>query len=348
MKKQIVLNNQFSNKMIYHSIIILGCALFALIFEIVLRGTPFTRIYFVVFSLAVIQCELFIWLGIRFFKSIHLLPAKDFTKRVLYRLAMFYVIVVVLASIIFCLVIAAWYLLEGNSLEDLVNNLLNNELKGFIIATSAGLLIGAIISFFVLWQKALKNEQRLREENLIFQYQTLKNQINPHFLFNSLNTLSSLMQTQTEIAEKFINRLSSIYRYILENSPKDKVSLQSEITFINNYFFLYKIRDEEKIQIQIDINDNDEYEILPVSLQLLIENAIKHNMATRENPLRIFIYLDNQHIVVKNNLQKMTGQLQSTKTGLKNLGERIKLITGKGLIIEETKNEYLVKVPLIK
>jgi two-component system LytT family sensor kinase len=348
MKKQIKFKGQSSNKMIYHGIITLSCALFALIFEIVMRGTPFTRIYFVVFSLALIQCELYIWLGIKFFKSILLPPAKDFTKKVLYRLAMFYGIAVVIAPVIFSLVIAAWYLLEGYSLEDLVTHLLNSELKGFIIATSFGLLIGAIISFFVLWQKALKSEQKLREENLIFQYQTLKNQINPHFLFNSLNTLSSLVNTQTEIAEKFINRLSSIYRYILENSPKDKVPLQAELTFINDYFFLYKIRDEDKIQINIDIKITDEYEILPVSLQLLIENAIKHNMATRENPLRIFIYLDKQHIVVKNNLQKMTGQLESTKTGLKNLSERIKLITGKKLIIEETKNEYLVKVPLIK
>jgi LytS/YehU family sensor histidine kinase len=199
-----------------------------------------------------------------------------------------------------------------------------------------------------LWRKSVLREQKLREENLIFQNQTLKNQINPHFLFNSLNTLSSLVHTKTEIADKFINRLSSMYRYILENSPKDKVPLEAELGFIKDYFFLYKIRDEDKIQLTIDLDDPDKYEIMPVSLQLLTENAIKHNMATRENPLQISIYRDNRYIVVKNNLQKMPAELESTKTGLKNLSERVKLSTGKELIIEESQSEYLVKVPLIE
>jgi LytS/YehU family sensor histidine kinase len=190
-------------------------------------------------------------------------------------------------------------------------------------------------------------EQKLKEENLIFQNQTLKNQINPHFLFNSLNTLSSLVNTQTETAEFFINRLSSIYRYILENGPKDKVSLQAELAFVNDYFSLHKIRSDDKIQLNSNVKDADKYEIIPVSLQLLIENAIKHNMATRESPLKIFIYLENQYIIVKNNLQRMATQLKSTKTGLKNLSERIRLMTGKELIIEEAKDYYLVKVPLL-
>ena len=152
----------------------------------------------------------------------------------------------------------------------------------------------------------LKREQKLREENLIFQNETLKNQVNPHFLFNSLNTISSLIHSQPEAAEKFINNLSSFYRYILENGQKDKVPLRSELDFLKEYFSMHEVRDEKKIFLNIDVMEPGNYEILPVSLQILLENAIKHNIATRENPLTISIYIEDQSIVVKNNLQKMS------------------------------------------
>jgi LytS/YehU family sensor histidine kinase len=210
------------------------------------------------------------------------------------------------------------------------------------------LSFGALIFLIIQWLDALKRERKLKEENLIFQNETLKNQVNPHFLFNSLNTLSSLIAAKPETAEWYINRLSSIYRYILENSQKDKVPLQAELVFINDYFDLHRIRDEEKILFSIQAPDADRYGILPVSLQILIENAIKHNMATREKPLKISIWLENNHVIVKNNLQKMAVQFNSTKIGLKNLAERVRLLTGKVLIVEETNSDYTVKVPLVK
>ncbi len=193
----------------------------------------------------------------------------------------------------------------------------------------------------------MKREQKLREENLIFQNETLKNQVNPHFLFNSLNTISSLVQSQPDAAEKFINKLSSFYRYILENGQKDKVPLQSEIDFLKEYFTMYEVRGEKKIFLNIESVGTGIYEILPVSLQILIENAIKHNIATRENPLTISVYIEDQHIVVKNNLQKMPSLAASTGIGLKNLAERIQLITGKAMIVEETGSSFIVKIPLI-
>ena len=108
---------------------------------------------------------------------------------------------------------------------------------------------------------------------------------------------------QPETAERFIKNLSSVYRYILENGQKDTVPLQSELDFITGYFDLHKVRDEEKILLKIDVRDAERYRILPVSLQILLENAIKHNTATRENQLRISIYIEDQFIIVKNNLQ---------------------------------------------
>jgi len=146
----------------------------------------------------------------------------------------------------------------------------------------------------------------------------------------------------------FTIKMASIYRYILENSTKPKVTLVAEIAFINDYFELHRIRDEEKIEISVDVPDADKYEIIPVSLQILVENAIKHNAATRESPLVIKITLVDGHVIVRNNLQKMASQKESTKIGLKNLAERIRLTSGEDLMVEETASEFIVKVPLIK
>ena len=206
----------------------------------------------------------------------------------------------------------------------------------------------AIIFIIIQWQDALKREQKLREENLVFQNETLKSQVNPHFLFNSLNTVSSLIQSDPEKAEEFINNLSSVYRYILENSRKDKVPVQSELELLNRYFDLHRVRDEEKISLSIDYSNADNFQILPVSLQILLENAIKHNSATRENPLRISVSFKDQYIVMMNNLQKKATLIKSTGIGLKNLAERVRLITGKTLIIEEDSNYFIAKLPLLK
>jgi LytS/YehU family sensor histidine kinase len=141
--------------------------------------------------------------------------------------------------------------------------------------------------------------------------------------------------------------LASIYRYILENNSRYRVSLAAELSFVRDYFYLHKIRDNEKIQLEVKVTEPNNFEILPISLQGLIENAIKHNKATREDPLKIIIYLEGQHIVVRNNLQKMATQIRTTAIGLKNLAERVKLISGKDLIIEETSDYFLVKLPLL-
>jgi LytS/YehU family sensor histidine kinase len=149
------------------------------------------------------------------------------------------------------------------------------------------------------------------------------------------------------VAGQFIARLSVIYRYILDNSSKLNVPLNEEIEFIRDYYYLHQIRNDGKIKLEIDINDGYSYEIIPISLQLLIENAIKHNMATQDKPLIINVYLEGQNVVVKNNIQKMATQVVSTKIGLKNLNERLRLITGKEIIVTESEGNFLVKVPLI-
>jgi len=237
--------------------------------------------------------------------------------------------------------------LAGNDLSHVLSDFVNIGFHEWFKSTISGLSGGAVIFVILLWQSSLKREQKLREEKLIFQNETLKNQVNPHFLFNSLNTLSSLISSRPETADKFIDRLSSIYRYILDNSQKDKVSLSEELSFINDYFFLHQIRDEDKIMLEITVLEKEKYSIIPVSLQILVENAINHNMATRENPLKISIYVEADYIVVKNNLQKKSIPYKSTQIGLRNLSERVKIISARSIIIEETSDVFIVKIPLL-
>lgn len=301
------------------------------------------------FLLLFVQIEVFIFIASRIFRELPVgLTGKEFTRIILIRFFIFILICFIAALIIF---LAFRYLVTLSEHKDpavVWRNIMEYEIGNWFRSTLKGLSLGAIIFVIIQWQDALKREQKLREENLIFQNETLKNQVNPHFLFNSLNTLSALISSRPETADRFIGRLSSIYRYILENSQKDKVPLEDELSFISDYFYLHQIRDEDKIVLEISVPDRELYMIIPVSLQILVENAINHNMATRESPLRISICREDDMIVVKNNLQKKTIPSKSTKTGLRNLSERIRIISGRGIIIEETSNEFIVKIPLLQ
>jgi two-component system LytT family sensor kinase len=301
------------------------------------------------FILLLLQLEVFIFTGNILFVSLKFDKSPgEITRIVLIRFMIFIAICLIVALILSILLKFIISRINGEDLSGVIPYFLRYDFRNWFKSTLSGLSAGAIIFIIILWQTSLRREQKLREENLIFLNETLKNQVNPHFLFNSLNTLSSLITSQPDVAEKFIGSLSSIYRYILDNSRKDKVSLNSELKFINDYFDLHRVRDEDKIFLNINAPGADAYSILPVSLQILIENAIKHNMATRESPLTISISIEDRNVFVKNNLQKMATQIKSTGIGLKNLAERVRLITGEELVIEETNDSFIVKVPLLK
>jgi two-component system, LytTR family, sensor kinase len=301
------------------------------------------------FVILFVQLETFIFIASRIFTELPVgLTRKQFTRILLVRFLIFILICFIAAFLIF---ITSRILLanpERQSLKVVWQNVMQNEIANWMKSTIRGLSLGAVIFVVIQWQDALKREQQLREENLIFQNQTLKNQVNPHFLFNSLNTLSALINSDPETAEKFTIRLASIYRYILENNIKDQVDLEKEISFIEDYFYLHRVRDEGKIEMKVSIADAGKYKILPVSLQLLVENAINHNMSSTEHPLKIEVFLENENIVVKNNLQKLSSSLKTTKTGLKNLSQRVKIVTGKSITIEENNEFFSVKIPLIQ
>jgi two-component system, LytTR family, sensor kinase len=301
------------------------------------------------FLLVFWQLEVFILFGNILFAKLNFDRSPgEITRIVIFRFTAFVAACLLAAMVLFLMLQYCIFFLAGNDPSHVLSDFVNMGFHQWFKSTITGLGGGALIFIIILWQSSLQREQKLREENLIFQNETLKNQINPHFLFNSLNTLSSLIADRPDDAEKFINKLSSIYRYILENSQKDRVPLQTELDFISDYFELHKVRDREKIVLKIDVSGNTGFNIIPVSLQILIENAVKHNMTTRENPLIISITTEGQVIIVKNNLQKTGSRLESTKIGLKNLAERVRLVTKKDLVVEETNDYFIVKVPLLK
>jgi sensor histidine kinase YesM len=300
------------------------------------------------FSLGFLQLEIFILIAGKIFKDLPTgMPRKEFTRYLLLRLVLFLIACFIAALILYIIYLSVFAAATGGNINSVIDDFRTNQFSGWFESTMKGLAFGAVIFVYIQWQDALQREQKLIEENLVFQNETLRNQVNPHFLFNNLNTLASLISADPGLAEKFTVKLSSIYRYILENGSKKSIPLQSEIDFICDYFELYRIRDGEKIRLEIAIEAAGRYEIIPVSLQILVENAIKHNSATRENPLVISMSLEGKSVVVRNNLQPMTTGQASTGIGLKNLSQRIRLSAGADITINETVTEFIVKVPLL-
>ncbi len=191
---------------------------------------------------------------------------------------------------------------------------------------------------------------QLQKENLQSQFEVLKQQVNPHFLFNSLNVLSSLIAVDPSLAETFTEKLSKVYRYVLENKEKDMVNLSTELDFIKAYVFLLNIRFMGKVFVNIDVSqDKYDWMILPMALQLIIENAIKHNSFSKQKPLHIKINIDeNNSLIVENNLQIRESYVESTGVGLSNIASRYRLISGKEPEFIKTAESFIVKIPLLE
>jgi len=190
----------------------------------------------------------------------------------------------------------------------------------------------------------------LQKENLQSQFDVLRQQVNPHFLFNSLNVLTSLIKLEPDLAEKFSEHLSKVYRYVLENKDNELVDLNTELNFLDAYIFLLNIRFVGKLKVNINIPEtrrNDQ--LIPLAMQLLIENAIKHNIMSKTEPLIIDIYIDNDNFLnIVNNLQERPSQLISTGVGLKNIQNRYLLLNNTQPVFEKTVTHFIAKVPLVR
>ncbi len=190
----------------------------------------------------------------------------------------------------------------------------------------------------------------LQKENLQSQYDVLKQQVNPHFLFNSLNVLTSLIKIDPDLAEQFSEQLSKVYRYVLENRDNELIDLNTELSFLNAYIFLINIRFMDKLEVRMEIPEERRSDkIIPLAMQLLIENAIKHNVMSKSRPLVIDIFVDNHNYLnVVNNLQERPSQVVSTGLGLKNIINRYQLLNLKSPVFEKTENQFIARIPLVK
>ena len=193
--------------------------------------------------------------------------------------------------------------------------------------------------------------QQLMKENALAQFEALKNQVSPHFLFNSLSILSSLVHVDANLSEKFIDRLSKAYRYILEQKDNEIVSLKTELDFLSAYTFLLKIRFENKFDVKISITDQEaeKYHVAPLTLQLLIENCVKHNRMSEKEPLIVTILMKDDHLIVINPVRprREFERITSTGIGLSNIINRYQLLTKSPVQIEEGEELFTVKIPLL-
>lgn len=209
--------------------------------------------------------------------------------------------------------------------------------------------VNAIVYFMNKLKKAELEAEQLKKISIESQFEALRNQINPHFLFNSFNVLSSLVYKDADTSSKFIGQLSNVYRYLLYNQDKKIVAVKDELEFIQSYLFLIKIRFEENIVIENKVDCiNDSNFVAPAVLQMLIENAIKHNVVSKKNPLHIKLFCADGFIVVQNNLQEKQVKESSTYIGLKNIQARYRLLTDKEVRIEKSKLLFTVSVPILE
>lgn len=224
-------------------------------------------------------------------------------------------------------------------------------LQTITLLIAISVFITVIYENYVLYKKklsALSKVDRLTFAKTQAELAILKSQIDPHFLFNSLNTLSFLISSNPENAKLYNDTLAKVYRYILINKEKDLVTLREEIEFISNYFYLLSIRFGSAIKMTIEINDIDAeaVQIPPISLQTLVENAIKHNSFDDENPLFISVSISPNQIIVMNKVRAKSTIESNSKTGLANLGNRYKLITNRNISVA-VNQFFTVKLPVI-
>lgn len=202
-------------------------------------------------------------------------------------------------------------------------------------------------SFLLNWRESAVDAERAKKESVAAQYESLKNQVNPHFLFNSLNALTNLVYEDQDKAAKFIKQLSEVYRYVLDTRDKELVPLAEEVKFLDSYLYLQQIRFGEKLNLKVSL-ENAKGQVAPLALQMLIENAIKHNVIAEEQPLYIEVRMETGYIVVENNLQKknMPGE-GSSGIGLENIQRRYEFLSNLKVVVENTENMFRVKLPVI-
>lgn len=230
-------------------------------------------------------------------------------------------------------------------------NVFSSSIKGLEITLTI-MILGTIVTncvlFFNNWKKAAVQQEKLKLEHLALQYETLKSQVSPHFLFNSLNSLTSLIESDPGKAIQFVKKLSEVYRYMLDQRNNEIVSLDEEMAFVGSYVFLQKIRFQDKLIVSINLKTMRGSKVIPLSLQMLVENAIKHNVISSEQPLKIEISdTGDGYLRVRNNIRPRTPAQGSTGVGLDNIKKRYEFFTNRPVRISVDSGYFSVEIPEI-
>lgn len=268
---------------------------------------------------------------------------------------------VVTLFIIFLLQIFINVVIEGNTFQ---TYWADEKPANYVFATVMTFIV--LLCFYTFYIYKAYNENKVKEQKVIAgtasaQFESLKNQIDPHFLFNSLNVLSSLIEENPDNAQRFTTSLSKIYRYVLEQKDKELVPVEEELAFAKTYMNLLKMRFENSISYEVPAEGDwsasatadrsslamTEAKVVPLSLQLLLENTIKHNVVSEKKPLHIKIYIENNYLIVANNLQKKEVLQDRKGVGLQNIVNRYALISERKVLVDETQNEFKVKIPIL-
>ncbi len=294
-----------------------------------------------------ILIALIIWEGNRFL-LFSLRTYFDWISKPLRKIAVLILSVIFYTVPVSVLLLVGWY------------KIFSSEPVNWDIVTESSLIILIAVIFIthvyetIFLVKESENEmirsEQLERARAEAELEALKNQIDPHFIFNSLNTLSHLIDNNPGKAKQFNDNLADVYRYILQNKARDLVLLREELQFLENYFLLLRIRFEKAVELQVNIHEEtlDQYLIPPISLQILAENAIKHNEFSEASPLLIKIEMINDELVIHNRVQRKVLRKASSKIGLQNLSERYKLTTNKEIVVKDEEQDFTVSLPILK
>lgn len=228
---------------------------------------------------------------------------------------------------------------------------IGNANLSILIAIGITFLISLILhsrDFLISWRHLAIESERMKKEMISAKYEALKNQVNPHFLFNSFNVLTNLVFEDQNTAAKFIKKLSEVYRYVLDSREKEIVPLDEEIDFVKSYVFLQKIRHSEGLNVKLELPETTIFGIAPLALQMLIENAIKHNIVSEESPLSISVKIEGDFLLISNTLQKKNIlDEDSSGIGIENIKSRYKYLSDKSVKVSQENDEFKVQIPLI-
>ena len=305
------------------------------------ENLKFTFLYTILYtvSLHLANTSLFIFLDSVF-------KEERFSKR---RIFIGFALSFVLSlTVIFFLRVFEDVIVEGKTFSNFIEN---ESPSNYIIASVFTFIIISAVHIIYLYK--YYQETKLKEQKIIAgtanaKFESLKNQIDPHFLFNSLNVLSSLIEENPENAQRFTTSLSKIYRYVLEQKDKELVTVSEELAFAKTYMNLLKMRFENSITFELPENfDNADAKVVPLSLQLLLENTIKHNVVSENKPLHIKIYIKDNFLVVENNLQKKEVLQDRKGVGLQNIVSRYAILSRRKVLIDENKEAFAVYLPIL-